>query len=154
MGLRRIWVRLFVGVLSAVVGSWAAETAQAQNITPNAGVVIDANGVLRMQTFADPTGALMKERISGQKEMLANTDAAKSSKLRKVSLNRLEAAIKAQAASDRKPTDEMRFLAGLTRLQYVFFYPETGDIVVAGPAEGFASRNRKHGVAANGYWNT
>ena len=139
MGLRRIWVRLFVGVLSAVVGSWAAETAQAQNITPNAGVVIDANGVLRMQTFADPTGALMKERISGQKEMLANTDAAKSSKLRKVSLNRLEAAIKAQAASDRKPTDEMRFLAGLTRLQYVFFYPETGDIVVAGPAEGWVS---------------
>ncbi len=31
----------------------------------------------------------------------------------------------------------MRYLAGLTKLQYVFVYPETGDIVVAGPAEGY-----------------
>ncbi len=32
----------------------------------------------------------------------------------------------------------MKYLAGLLRIQYVFFYPETGDIVLAGPAEGFA----------------
>ncbi len=32
----------------------------------------------------------------------------------------------------------MQFLAGLTRLQYVFYYPETKDIVLAGPAEGWA----------------
>ena len=29
------------------------------------------------------------------------------------------------------------YLAGLTRLKYVFFYPETKDIVIAGPAEGW-----------------
>jgi type II secretory pathway component PulJ len=34
---------------------------------------------------------------------------------------------------------EMVAMAGLTRLQYVFFYPESGDIVLAGPAEGFGS---------------
>jgi hypothetical protein len=32
----------------------------------------------------------------------------------------------------------MVFLAGLNRLKYVFFYPETNDIVLAGPAEGWA----------------
>jgi hypothetical protein len=32
----------------------------------------------------------------------------------------------------------MLYLAGLTSLEYVFFYPESGDIVIAGPAEPFA----------------
>ncbi len=32
----------------------------------------------------------------------------------------------------------MAFLAGLTRVRYVFYYPETRDIVLAGPAEGWA----------------
>ena len=40
-------------------------------------------------------------------------------------------------AKGESPTDEMKYLAGLTRLQYVFYYPETKDIVIAGPAEGF-----------------
>jgi hypothetical protein len=33
----------------------------------------------------------------------------------------------------------MRYLAGLTRVQYVFYYPETKDIVIAGPAEPFGT---------------
>ena len=32
----------------------------------------------------------------------------------------------------------MQHLAGLTRLQYVFCYPKSGDIVIAGPAEAWA----------------
>ena len=39
----------------------------------------------------------------------------------------------------RKPDEAMRYLAGLQRLQHVFFYPATGDVVVAGPAEGFSA---------------
>ena len=40
-------------------------------------------------------------------------------------------------AAGKQPTDEMKALAGLTRVQYVFYYPDTKDIVIAGPAEGF-----------------
>ena len=47
------------------------------------------------------------------------------------------AAIAESATANKPPTDEMKALAGLTRLQYVFYYPETKDIVIAGPAEGF-----------------
>src|SRR5208337_2041119 len=36
-------------------------------------------------------------------------------------------------------TDEMRYLAGLLRVHYVFFYPDSGDIVIAGPAEGWTT---------------
>lgn len=63
---------------------------------------------------------------------------ARPSQMRKISLNRLEAAISKLATEGGRPTTEMVALAGLTRLEYVFFYPESGDIVIAGPAEGFA----------------
>ena len=66
-----------------------------------------------------------------------NVKVATPSKLRKVSLNRLEAAIREQLAAGRRPTDEMQYLAGLTRVQYVFCYPDSKDIVLAGPAEGW-----------------
>jgi len=59
---------------------------------------------------------------------------AMPSKLRKISLTRLERAI---AQHQGVPTDEMRYLAGLLRLHYVFLYPDSNDIVVAGPAEGW-----------------
>ncbi|HUG66605.1 MAG TPA: DUF1598 domain-containing protein, partial [Pirellulaceae bacterium] len=63
----------------------------------------------------------------------------KVSDLRKVSLNRLEAAVAERISAGEKPTEDMLYLAGLQRIQYVFVYPKTGDIVVAGPAEGWAS---------------
>ena len=42
----------------------------------------------------------------------------------------------------------MQHLAGLTRLQYVFCYPESGDVVIAGPAEawGEAPSGRMQGI--------
>ncbi len=140
MGSRRFTVGLLGGVFMAVAASFCSEASAQVNIgqPPGAGVIINADGVLRMQTFPDPTGQLMRERIQNAKAGLA-ADVAKPSKLRKVSLNRLEKAIEAQAANDRKPTDDMRYLAGITHLQYVFFYPETGDIVIAGPAEGWVN---------------
>ena len=35
------------------------------------------------------------------------------------------------------PLGALGSLAGLQRLQYVFFYPQQNDIVIAGPAEGW-----------------
>ena len=58
----------------------------------------------------------------------------KPSAYRKVSLKRLEKAIKENGGT---VTPEMENLAGLEKIEYVFFYPETKDIVIAGPAEGW-----------------
>lgn len=101
-----------------------------------AGVHVDAKGVLRVGTVADPNGELARRQKEAAKASL-NAEVQKKSPLRKVSLNRLEKALSTQFDKDRPPTDEMRNLAGLTRVQNVFFYPETGDIVIAGPAEGW-----------------
>ncbi len=103
-----------------------------------AGVVVDAKGVLRTEMHMDGTGQLTRQRIAAARAKL-NPKIAAASPLRKISLNRLEAAIKQKLADGQKPDDEMKSLAGLTRVQYVFFYPETRDIVLAGPAEGWAA---------------
>jgi hypothetical protein len=109
-----------------------------QNIAGVGGIMVDADGVVRMQRFADPTGQLHRQRVAAARTSL-NPKLATRSAQRKISLTRLEAAVKEKLAAGAQPTDEMRYLAGLTRIQYIFFYPESGDIVLAGPAEGFAT---------------
>ncbi len=99
---------------------------------PIAGIDVDAGGVLRVKQF-DPR--LAQQRLAAA-QAKADADVMRTSELRKVSLNRLEAVIASQLASGEL-TDEVKALAGLTALQYVFYYPDTKDIVIAGPAEGF-----------------
>ena len=61
-----------------------------------------------------------------------------STELRMVSLKGLEAEIAKTGKSEiSQLPEEVRFLAGLQRIQYVFLYPEENDIVLAGPAEGW-----------------
>ena len=61
-------------------------------------------------------------------------DVRRSSPLRMVSLPRLEKQVQLALAAGRPPTEAMQILAGLQRIQYVLVYPETGDLVLAGPA--------------------
>jgi hypothetical protein len=97
------------------------------------GVVIDPQGVLSTKIFSDPSGQLTRERIAAAKSTL-DPKVTVYSKLRKISLNRLEAAIRQHQGV---LSEEMRSLAGLQRIHYVFYYPDTKDIVIAGPAEGW-----------------
>ena len=103
------------------------------NNNNESGVVVDAEGVLRTKIFTDPGGQLTRERIAAAKITL-DPKVTAYSKLRKISLNRLEAAI---LQHQGVLTEEMRSLAGLQRIRYVFYYPETKDIVIAGQAEGW-----------------
>ncbi|MFN3190450.1 MAG: DUF1598 domain-containing protein [Aureliella sp.] len=98
-----------------------------------AGVRIDAAGVLRV-TQSNPMVTMA--RLRAAKQALPQR-LAKPSKMRKISLNRLEAAVAESVASGKPLGPEMIALAGLTKLEYVFYYPESQDIVLAGPAEGF-----------------
>jgi len=69
--------------------------------------------------------------------------------MRMVSLKALEAAAKqSQEKVAEKLPDELRFLAGLQRIQYVFVYPEENDIVLAGPGEGWKVDDRGEIVGA------
>ena len=100
------------------------------------GVLVDANGVLRMHSV--PDAALSLERRKATVAAFEG-DLRKSSKLRKVALSRLEAEVRKAVAIGRGVPDALEKLAGLTRVQYVFVYPaengSPGEIVIAGPAE-------------------
>ncbi|WP_145058831.1 DUF1598 domain-containing protein [Adhaeretor mobilis] len=102
--------------------------------SPFSGVAVDADGVLRRVAATDATGQLMQLRARQARTQL-EADLQRPSKLRKVSLTRLGRLIDKSIAEGHGPDETMQHLAGLTRVQYVFFYPETNDIVVAGPAE-------------------
>lgn len=114
------------------------------NAVGAAGVEIDPQGVLRVMRY---NPALSMQKLRAAKQALPQ-QLAKPSKMRMVSLNRLEAQIAKRLNANEKLAPEMFALAGLTRIEYVFFYPETGDIVLAGPAEGFGrdSNDRLVGV--------
>ena len=99
-----------------------------------AGVSIDANGILSLKKSTRKSKSLWLAR---QKQAAAakRTDITATSKLRKVSLTRLERIAGEHLARGERLPEEMQYLAGMTRIEYVFAYPETGDVVIAGPAE-------------------
>jgi len=108
------------------------------NAAGAAGVVIDAQGVLRTR-FVPDAGLSRQRRAAAYAELPGGI--RKRSGFRKVSLSRLEAEVARAAAEDRDVSDEIQRLAGLTRVQYVFVYPgegsAPGEVVIAGPAEGW-----------------
>ncbi|HEX4143942.1 MAG TPA: DUF1598 domain-containing protein [Pirellulales bacterium] len=97
------------------------------------GVWVDADGVLRNRQV-DET-----DQVRAAREAMLGPvpQDARDLVLRKVSLRRLEAAIAAHLKTREPLDDEMKYLAGLQHIQYVFVYPELGDIVLAGPGEGW-----------------
>lgn len=103
---------------------------------PTFGVAVDAEGLVKHVAIRDPDGRLTRERLAAAKAALP-LDLRARSPLRKVSLRRLESALRAQCEAGVPPDDAMRHLAGLQRLQAVFYFPELGEIVIAGPAEGW-----------------
>lgn len=98
------------------------------------GVSIDADGVLSAPTQEDDQ-ALSELRQQALEQ--APADLAQWADLRAVSLKQIEAQIAECAAADKQLPDEVKYLAGLQRVQYVFVYPEQNDVVIAGPAEGW-----------------
>jgi hypothetical protein len=110
----------------------AATTVQ----LPTFGVAVDADGVLALKSFPDPGGVWRAQVVAMARRRLPPNLQARS-KLRKVSLVRLEQAIVRKLEAGQTIDEEMQNLAGLQRLRYIFCYPEHGDIVVAGPAEGY-----------------
>ncbi len=125
-------VNLFSDLPPGINPLGAATTVQ----LPTFGVSIDAAGTLALKTIEDPTGALKLERLRAAQAVLP-TDLSKPSLVRKVSLNRLEQALAKQLAAGEQPDEALRYLAGMQRIQYVFLLPETNDVVIAGPAEGW-----------------
>ena len=94
------------------------------------GVKVDPTGLLRKVALdsGNTTGLRAKSKWG------VSDDVRRGSTLRKISLVRLERELQRRFALGQKPDDAMQALAGIERIQYLFVYPESGDIVIAGPA--------------------
>jgi hypothetical protein len=99
---------------------------------PN-GVWVDPKGTLRAMKTQEADSDLAALRAASLPRD-GQEDVRRSSNLRKVSLPRLEKAVQMRLAAGQLPTEEMQVLAGMQRIQHVFIYPESGDIVLTGPA--------------------
>lgn len=98
------------------------------------GVAIDAEGVLEAPTLDDQRELdALRTKVDPQ----VPGDLAKFVDLRAVSLRQIESALAESVKNGKPVADEVRYLAGLQRVRYVFVYPERQDIVIAGPAEGW-----------------
>lgn len=136
---------LLLGWTALLACGFMATTACAQNNNnattiqlPTFGVSVDADGELNWRSAPDPTGELRARRLAAAKAALPD-DVGRVSKLRKVSLVRLEKALAENVGKGFGADAEMLHLAGLQRVEYIFLYPEENDIVLAGPAEGWVN---------------
>jgi len=100
------------------------------------GVYIDAKGMLRhvSRLSQDERLAVLRADAVGKP---ASMQLADGSSLRKVSLRRVERLAEAAHKAGRPLPADVRFMAGMTRLKYVFIDPANDDVILAGPAEGW-----------------
>ena len=108
------------------------------------GVRVDPKGLLAMLTHREQSARLKEMGITARQADL-NEDIARPSELRLVSLTRLEREIGRRLVEGQPVVETMKKLAGLYAVRYVFVYPETNEIVIGGPAEGW--RYTKEGSA-------
>jgi Protein of unknown function (DUF1598) len=125
-GLAIVWF----ASCSTVLAQGGGNNNNNNNAPPIAGIDIDASGVLSIKQI-DPE-LMAEQRKAAIRSRKGKTT---SSTMRKVSLNRLEQAIANKLVNSENLSQEMYAVAGLTRIEYVFYFPGSKDIVIAGPAE-------------------
>jgi len=128
--------------------TWGDAPGQGSIMPFQGGVLVDADGVLRRKGAPQLQDGLAGLRQAAFKAS-ANSDSHRQSPLRKISLTRLEKQVQLRRAAGRRPSEEMSVLAGLEKIQYVLIYPESGDIVLAGPADEWMTGPEGRTVARN-----
>lgn len=122
-----------VTLITATCVCWGVSLARGQVIQQAiGGVRIDADGVLsRAPAQLRQTAAELVREHMGQvpQELAGHTE------LRFVSLREVESALRETMATGQPIDDDLRYLQGLQRIDYLLVYPEQQDIVIAGPAE-------------------
>jgi len=114
-----------------------AASSRAQVILPPVfqtanGVYIDADSTLH-QRQTDTANDLAAKRLRAK--ALAHPPADQD--LTYVSLPRLLEQVKTLVEQKKELPPDVRYLSGLTRIRYVFVYPEEHDLIIAGPSEAY-----------------
>lgn len=116
------------------------------------GVVVNRDGVMRAAPrLADASiESLQKQAAAHAGKTWGEFDVRADSNMRMISLTRLEKQVERLQALGQPIPDELRCLAGLTSVDYVFFLPEQNDIVIAGRAGEWTSAGGRFVSVASG----
>lgn len=142
-------------VSTVATDSWAENGGGEAEVRPfPGGVFVDAAGTLRIRSESGGRANLDAKRVlpprgDGPSSPVESVNhARRESDLRYVSLPRLEREIARRRSAGERLDPSMLVLAGLQRVEYLFAYPETGDLVIAGPAGDWRLDERGHLVSA------
>ena len=97
------------------------------------GIHVDPDGVLRSRSV-DPDPRLAETRRNARQ-------APAQDGLLYISLPKLFTEARRLREAKKPLPDEIRYLGGLTKLTYVFAYPDEKDLVIAGPSEPIDARD-------------
>lgn len=146
---QRAWVAAVVAGLIALGGT---RQAPGQIVDPNlfrpqvGGVSVSVEGVL---TNVDSQSRPELKNARQQAVQALPSDLSQPAKMRSVSLRKLDETIAECLKAGKPLPDEVKYLAGLQRAQYVFVYPDKKDVVIAGPAEGWKFNESGEVVGVN-----
>jgi hypothetical protein len=135
---------LSVGLVLAFAASAFAQNQNNNNQGNNnnnnnaGGITINAQGIVGPGFVADHSNRLDRKRQRAIAEKTLAGDLTATSSCRKVSLVRLEAAVEAALTNGTALSDDVVNLAGLQQIDYLFVDPEGKDLIIAGPADGYA----------------
>ncbi|MCA9117808.1 MAG: hypothetical protein KDA79_22210, partial [Planctomycetaceae bacterium] len=129
-------------IQSETSGPWEEVDGTGGTISSfDTGVRVDPHGQLHKLTQQEFSGRLDALGNRARQADL-NDDMARPGSLRLVSLTRLEQEVARRLKNGQPVVESMRHLAGLSRVEYVFVYPEQNEIVIGGPAEGWSYDDR------------
>ena len=103
------------------------------------GIIIDADGLIRAPAGQKINPSLQKRKLQIFAKQHLAPDLNSESELRKISLNRIDQQLKQALEANTEPAFELLHLGGLTSIEYVLFDEDNNDVIIAGPAEGFAA---------------
>jgi hypothetical protein len=145
MSQRRLGITVWLATVAllATAASYSLAGNGISRIGAVGGVSIDAHGVVGAK-IPEEAKLIREQYVKDFRPVPAELNAPVE--LRKISLRAIEEAVaKSQADITYKLPDEIRYLGGIQRIQYVFVYPEENDIVLAGPGEGWkVDENANH----------
>jgi hypothetical protein len=111
------------------------------------------NGGNAPGVWVDPDGTVKRRELDEKTELTtmrarakAVAEGAKNEKLAFVSLPKVFAAAKAAIEADKPVPDDAKYLGGLTRIDFIFLYPESNDLVISGPAEPIHEIDAQHAI--------
>ena len=102
------------------------------------GIRIDASGLVERVVIPVMNARALQKLLESSAAKSLPSELNHSSDQRKVSLRDLDREIDRLLTAKQPLADAIGNLAGLTRIDYVFIADDGHDVIIAGPAEGFA----------------